>query len=310
MPPTEAEATETEQQTAEEESAEERAAQHTRQRHSSLPFVVPLAIGLAVVGAAYLLLSLTLDLSMWVDAAFLVVLAIGATHLGLSIVWRFYPPESADSDAVNATFATVATIYALLFGFVLVIVWQATADAGTSVSREANAIVEIDQMAGGFSAESQGRVENATRGYVEAVIEDEWPKLDRGEVSEPAEVALAELWTTYTTMSTADRSSPLYAQSIARMNELGDARRARLSANGSALPSLVWVLLWAGAVLTLFLAYLFKVDSIRLQRVLLTLLTGVMMLALFLVAALDRPFDDRLPVTTDTFERVQATITR
>lgn len=307
MPMTETDATES--QTTE-EAAGTRAAQRTRLRHSSLRLMVPLAIGLLAIGLIYLVLRLTVGLSMWVDAAFLVVLAIGATHLGLSIVWRFYPPQSADSDAVNATFATVATIYALLFGFVIVIVWQATADAGSAVSREANAVVELDQMAGGFSAESQSSVENATRRYVEAVIEDEWPKLDRGEVSEPAEAALSELWNTYTSMSAADRSSPLYSQSIARMNELGDARRARLGSNGSALPGLLWVLLWAGAVLTLFLAYLFKVNSIRLQRVLLTLLTGVMTLALFLVASLDRPFDDRLPVTTDTFERVQVTITR
>src|SRR5262245_58520830 len=96
----------------------------SRKRRSSLRRMLPLAIGLVVVGAVYLLLRLSVDLTMWVDAAFLVVLAIGAAHLGLSVVWRFYPPDSADSDAVNATFATVATIYALLFGFVIVIVWQ------------------------------------------------------------------------------------------------------------------------------------------------------------------------------------------
>ncbi|WP_460531271.1 bestrophin-like domain [Flindersiella endophytica] len=293
-----------------EEAAESRAAQRARRRASSLRLMVPLAGGLVAVGAIYLVLKLSIGLSMWVDAAFLVVLAIGAAHLGLSIVWRFYPPQSADSDAVNATFATVATIYALLFGFVIVIVWQAVTDVQVAVTRETNAIVELDQMAGGFSTADQRRVQNASRAYVRAVIEDEWPKLDRGEVSEPAEAALAELWSTYTSMSATDRSSPLYSQSIQRMNDLGDARRARLSANGSALPDLLWVLLWSGAVLTLFLAYLFKVDSIRLQRVLLTLLTGVMALALFLVAALDRPFDDRLPVTTDTFGRVQTTINR
>jgi Protein of unknown function (DUF4239) len=174
------------------------------------------------------------------------------------------------------------------------------------VSREANAVAELEQMAEGFGDRTERAVLGAAETYLDRVIGDEWPKLAVGSSSPAADRAVAELWAIYTGMSNVDRAGPLYSQSVARLVDLGDARRHRLdAASGPAVPTLLWVMLYAGAVLTVFLAYLFQVRSTALQRLLVTLMAGVMVLALFLIGALERPFDDKLPIGPAPLEAVR-----
>lgn len=280
---------------------------HHHVRRSRLVGVILLAVMTGFTGLAYLLLRQAFDLPMWAEAGLLVALAVEFAHLGLSVVWVFYPPDEEDNDAVEAAFTTIAAIYALLFGFAIVVVWQANADANRAVAQEVNAVSEIDRMAHGFDAEVQTRVDETSRLYVQSAIA-EWPSLDRGGSSKQAADALTGLWNVYTSMDANDRASPLYAQSITRLNQLSDSRRARLSASGSAIPSLLWFLLLGGALLTVFLAYLFRVSNTRLQRILVTLMAVVMVLALYLLAALDRPFDSKLTVSPAGFEQVLSSL--
>lgn len=278
----------------------------THRRRPSVAGLVGLLMLAGVTAAGFLYLERTVDLPLWVEVAWLIVLGVQFAQLGLSTVWWLYPPERSDNDAVEAAFATVAAIFALLFGFVIVVVWEAHDEAETAVSREANAIAELARMADGFGKPTERAVLGAADAYLERVLSDEWPKLANGESSAAADRAVADLWAIYTRMPSADRAGPLYSQSVARLVDLGDARRHRLdAAQGSAVPTLLWVMLYAGAVLTVFLAYLFQVHSTALQRILVTLMAGVMVLALFLIGALERPFDDRLPIEPTPLETVR-----
>ncbi|MQA87588.1 MAG: DUF4239 domain-containing protein [Streptosporangiales bacterium] len=276
-----------------------------RRSPSVLGFGVLLVLMAATFGVVMNLRE-TYELATWVEAAFLIAIGVGVAHLGLSVVWWIYPPDKEDNDAVEAAFATVAAIFALLFGFVIVVVWEGYSETQTAVSREADAIAELTQMSHGFGADTRNRVEAGAATYLERVVEEEWPKLDSGDKSAKAERALTELWSVYTEMSVKDRANPLYGQSVSRLNELGDARRARLdAAAGSDVPALLWVMLCVGAALTVFVAYLYRVSSMILQRILITLMAGVMVFALFLIAALDRPFDERLQIGPENLQTVQ-----
>ncbi|GAB3401806.1 bestrophin-like domain [Flindersiella endophytica] len=280
---------------------------HHHARRSRLAGVLLLAAMTALTGLAYLLLRRAFDLPMWAEAGLLVAMAVEFAQLGLSVVWVFYPPEEEDNDAVEAAFTTIAAIYALLFGFAIVVVWQANADANRAVAQEVSAVAEIDRMADGFSAEVQAQVDETSLAYVRSAIA-EWPSIDHGGSSDQTADALSGLWNVYTSMDARERASPLYAQSVSRLNQLSDSRRARLSAGGSAMPSLLWFLLLGGALLTVFLAYLFRVSNTRLQRILVTLMAVVMVLALYLLAALDRPFDNKLAVSPEGFEQVLSSL--
>lgn len=258
---------------------------------------------------AYVYLRETYEVATWAEALFLVAIGIEVAHLGLSVVWWIYPPDKEDNDAVEAAFATVAAVFALLFGFVIVVVWEGYSETEIAVSREADAIAELTQMSRGFGADTRNRIEAAAATYLDRVVEEEWPKLESGDRSPETERALAELWSVYTDMSVEERANPLYGQSVSRLNELGDARRDRLdAAAGSDVPRFLWVMLCGGAVLTVLVAYLYRVSSMVLQRVLITLMVGVMVLALFLIAALDRPFDERLRISPEDLQWVQRTL--
>lgn len=276
-------------------------------RRPSVGGVLGLTALTALTAGGYLYLRSTFGLSMWADALFFVALGIEVAHLGLSAVWWIYPPEEDDNDAVEAAFATVAAIFALLLGFVIVVAWEAYDATSTAVSKEANSIVELDRMVDGFDEDTAATATAAAKTYVDLVLGDEWEKMSSDGGSARADRALKDLWAVYTELPRVDRTSPLYAQSVARLVDLGDARRDRLdAASGSAVPRLLWVMLCVGAVLTVFLTYLFRVENTVLQRVLVTLVATVMVLALFLIGALEKPFDGKLPIRPDPLEQVRA----
>lgn len=280
---------------------------HHHVRRSRMVGVVCLALLAAITGVAYVLLRGSYALPMWAETLLLAALAVEIAHLGLSVVWVLYPPEEEDNDAVEAAFTTVAAVYTLLFGFAIVVAWQANADVQKAAGRESGAVAELDRMSNGFAPEVRSQVDESAKLYVRSVL-DEWPLIDRGGSGRKSAEALGELWGVYTGMRPADRATPLYAQSIARLHEISDNRRVRMSSAESAIPPLMWFLLLGGAVLTVFLTYLFRVSNTVLQRILVTLMAVVILLALYLLAALDRPFDGKLAVPPDGFEQVLSTL--
>lgn len=239
-----------------------------------------------------------------IDAGIMIGVVVLLSVLSLTFVHYVYPGATrphGDNDVINGTFAIVGSIYALLVGFVVVVVWQTYSDTQATIAQETNAIVDIERMSRGFPVPIQRQVQEAARTYVRLVIDEEWGLMARGESSIRANAALVEIWSVYTDMEDRERISPLYDHSLTRLNELGDSRRLRLLASTDSIPMLMWVLLLTGAAATMATGSLFAVRSHKLHRVLIAVLSAVLVFSLYIIFALEGPFDDTLPITSDPF---------
>ena len=240
--------------------------------------------------------------------ALTVIVIIGASVLsaiaGLLWVRRLVPLSFLETHHEVAGFfiSVLSVIYAVLLGFVVLVVWEDFEEIRAAVVQEANQLGDILQMARGFPAPVPQRVQQGITTYVRAVVDDEWSTMAQGQASAQAQSAMADLWQTYMALEpTTARQSALYAETLNRLNALSETRRLRLHASRDKIPRLMWVLLWAGGLITVLFTYFFGVQSIRSQVLMTTALTILIALMLLLIVALEQPFAGLVRITPEPF---------
>jgi hypothetical protein len=250
-------------------------------------------------------------LNWWGDI--LVLLAVlAATFLLLLALNRFWPVahRSSHNELIGWQLGTLGTIYAVIMGFMLFTVWSDFSAAGLNVEMEANAARNLFRIAEGLPQPQRGQVEQLTRQYVRAVIEHDWPEMDRGEVPEASHVINQKLWRTL--LSVKDLT---VAQSIAddhALSSLGDLtahRRTRLRDNVRSLPGVLWCVLLVGGVLTVASVTMFGATDLRLHTIQLFSLTILITLIVLAIADLDRPFAGWVHITEYSFLRAEQNLT-
>ncbi|QHF97131.1 DUF4239 domain-containing protein [Streptomyces sp. NHF165] len=211
-----------------------------------------------------------------------------------------------NSTVQTAVFAIVGSLYATLVHFSVVVVWNGWSQADTTVVQEANALADLERMSHGFSGPVHRQVRETSLTYTAVVINDEWPAMARRDSAPQAHAALSELWTIYTSMGPDDRGNALYGPSIERLGQLDDNRRLRLRASARAVPTVVWVMFHCGGALAVVMVFFFGVRRDWLQRLIVSVLAGVVALSVFLVTSFERPFAGEAGVRPDAFTAVQA----
>jgi hypothetical protein len=83
------------------------------------------------------------------------------------------------------------------------------------------------------------------------------------------------------------------------------ATRLRVDASRTALPGVLWVVIVAGAMISLSSSFFFKVGDVRLHGILVTLLAVFMGLVIFMILAFDRPFRGELGLGPEPFQLIQ-----
>jgi Protein of unknown function (DUF4239) len=94
----------------------------------------------------------------------------------------------------------------------------------------------------------------------------------------------------------------LYSAALAELDELEENRQYRLLAVREGIPYILWVVLVVGGVLTISFTYLFGMDSVRLHAV--AGLSVLISLILYVIGALDYPFNSGVRVNAEAFEQV------
>ena len=96
----------------------------------------------------------------------------------------------------------------------------------------------------------------------------------------------------------------LALETLASFGRMMEARRMRLDSVERKLPGVMWMVVVAGAFISLASAYYFPVRDARLHRVQVGLLASFIGFVIFIILALDRPYDGDLGLTPKPYEVV------
>lgn len=223
---------------------------------------------------------------------------------GLLIVRRYADINwlKQHHEVASYFFLMVGTLYSVLVAFAIFVVWSEFKDAGTNLEHEATEVADLSRLSVLMPDPMRRNISNALMGYLNSVVEDEFPAMAEGRDSQRTWQAVQRLWEAY---SVGNLDTPQYqsyfAESLKHLTQLSDLRRTRLFASRGTVPTSLWCLLLSGGILLIAFTYFFGHESVLSQACMTAALAGILSFSLFMIASLDTPYSGVARVTPQIF---------
>ncbi|HXO16755.1 MAG TPA: hypothetical protein VN909_01165 [Candidatus Dormibacteraeota bacterium] len=208
--------------------------------------------------------------------------------------------RTAHNDRAGFILAVIGVIYAVLLAFVAIGVWERFQQAEMRTYDEAGSLATVYRDAGSFAGKV--RLRAAIRAYALSVIDDEWPRMHRGDGSPPSNPLLEDASRDIRALPVPSaRLSNIQGQMLSAIDTALMDRQTRLTVDSSGINVIMWVALVAGALVTISFTYLFGFDKTIMQELMIGGLSFLIALVLFLIVALDYPFRGSIAVPPEAF---------
>lgn len=244
---------------------------------------------------------------LWLSACVVVVVPTLLAMAGPSVVRRLVRLDtlSVNNEVAGFKFATVGVLYAVLLAFAVILVWEHFSAAESNVAREAGAGATIYRLIDGIEGESARTLRANLTTYLETAIREEWPAMEKGKESAAVTKALDNVYAAALSYRPADPRGVALVQSILlQLDQVTEARRARLLKAAGIVPGIVWAVLCTGAVITIGFTFFFGTSNIRAQSVMTGGLALLVTSALLIVVAIDHPFSGSVKVGPEALVEV------
>jgi hypothetical protein len=240
----------------------------------------------------------------------IVVLSIAFALGFLTLLRRFWPATRRrdHNDIIGWQVSVLGTTYAVIIGFMLYAVWTTLQTAEINADAEANCLVNAFRLADGLPTPQRIAVHKLARDYADAVINDEWPAMVQGKLNPSGHGVIQQLWTAVlqTRPATFSEQSSM-SLVLAEISTMTEHRRVRELQSQTKLPTMLWMVLLVGGVITILSSCLFGTENFALHCVQVFSLTLLLSLALVAIADMDRPFSGSVHVSPLGFERARGT---
>jgi len=240
------------------------------------------------------------------------LVVVAATVIGsvlfLAVLNRVWAREKrrAYNDLIGWQLSILGTTYAVILGFMLYTVWTSYGEADLNVDLEADAVMNVYRLAEGLPEPQRSQLQSSAISYVQAVVEQDWPQMARGEAPQQSVGINTEMWKTVISVRAASLTEQAAVDhALAELSSLNQHRLKRLLESTTRLPNVLWSVLLVGGVLTILAACTFGVESMRLHILQVFSFSLLVSLSLVAIADIHRPFQGLIHVSDDAFQRAQ-----
>ncbi len=237
-----------------------------------------------------------------------VVVVFGAVVLalvGMIPVRRMVPFSVRESHNANTAtmFGALYVLYGLMVGFSAYLVAGQYDAAQKTVENEAGSVEEIYRLAEQLPGQERREVQGLAESYARTVVNEGWPMMERGRTSERAGEIGDELRRSVMGFEPdTGAEQAVYAQALTLVQDFDEYRALRLLEVREGIPSILWIVMIVGGVITICFTYLFGMRTPHLHVVMVVALTVVLALILYTIRALEYPFDGIVQVKPVAFE--------
>ena len=245
----------------------------------------------------------------WFLPEIVIIAIVVAFSVGLHyfVQRRFRPAElRRHNDVAGYLFSAVGVIYAVLLGFVVVVVWQKYDVTVANVDTEIAAVSDLYRSVGAFSEPARSAIRADLRAYADAMVNVEWPHMSQHIVILKDIDLLEDIGhrvDTYPPRNPGQADAHLLA--MEQLERLFDARRERIAQTAPSIPMILWFALVAGALAMLAFAYLFGVENRPAQLAMTAILAGLIAILFTVIAEFDDPFSGSVSISNSSWLIVQ-----
>src|SRR5215204_848940 len=200
---------------------------------------------------------------------------------GLVLARRFVVPRLSYkgdiNEAVSGTVQAIGVFYGITVGLIAAGVWSTNATASELASKEATSIAALYRDVGGCPQPARDELRARPREYTVFVIEQAWPaqQKGRGQTLDAGARIMDEFQRGLHAFEPATPGqAALYSEMLRAYNVLIENRRMRIDAVASGLSPVMWAVIWVGAAMSIGVAYLYRIEDLRLYAILVSLMGG------------------------------------
>jgi hypothetical protein len=211
------------------------------------------------------------------------------------------------NEMIGLTLAAFSTLYGILLGLLAVEAYQDFSSVQDIVSKEALAIAALHHDFEGFPQPTQGELQEKLRSYAREAIDAVHPPPDVPQDPHSRSPGLRALFAQVMSFQAKLKSEEIIqAETFTRLNTLVEHRRYLIAAGANGIPKELWRVVCLGGLLLISLMCIFDME-LHVHMI----LSGAMALflgsAVFLIAAMDNPFNGGMTVDSGPLEAVLAT---
>ncbi len=199
--------------------------------------------------------------------------------------------------------AVSGTLYAVILGFLTVVVWQHFVEAGQMAVAESDAVIDVWHTSVGLSPPVRERVRTDMIHYAETMVSGEWPSMKRG--SFDASLAILDMDAIDAVgafvPSNLGESNGQQA-TLQELNVIHDARQQRIAINASGVPWFEWLVLSIGATCIICFCWLFELRNARVQILMTSTVVTIIVSILVLLFELQYPFRSDVGIGPETWQ--------
>ncbi len=232
------------------------------------------------------------ELPLWGAMLLVVVLPTIVAICGQIIVRRSVELRhlSTNNEIAGFKFATVGVIFAVIVAFAVIVVWEKFAEAQSAVAQEAGAAETLYRLAAGPDPKMKATRE-ALRNYLRLDVEKDWPAMAAGKGSRDVTEALGDLYASVMRLTEGGATqTALLIEMFKQLDEITHDRRTRLHLASGVVPTVVWVVVFTAATLTVAFAFFFGTENLRAQILMTTFLSLLAFICVYAIVEINYPF--------------------
>lgn len=248
------------------------------------------------------------DIPTMLLAASFAAVFVGCTWLGIVFVRPFLRlllrRQTGVNDLVGYVLSSHCAFFGLLLGLLAVAAYQNLSDVERTVNREAGFLRAIYRSVTSYPEPVRSQVLPLIREYTRFVIEDAWPKQQRGVITADGVSRMNAIQEKLFAFEPATKGQEIFhTQTIAQFAAMAEVRRARVQSVDTGIPPLMWYVVLVGSLITILL--LWMLDMKLIPHLLLSgMLTFFLSAVICLIFVMDRPFRGEISVGPDAYKAV------
>jgi hypothetical protein len=201
--------------------------------------------------------------------------------------------------------ASIMVFYGLALALTAVHVWETYEDVERVVTREAACLAILWRDVSAYPEPTRSLLQAGLKDYADYTIHEAWPMQHRGIVPVLGIKRLDRFQAVLMNYEPKTEAEKLLAtEALQAYHEMIEVRRMRLNAVDLKLPSVMWLVVLAGAAISLVSAFFFPVEDFRVHAIQVGLLAVLIGVVIFMIVAFDRPFRRELGLTAAPYELV------
>ena len=234
---------------------------------------------------------------------------VGVSILGLNWFRKHQLPRlrfgEGDVEFGAAMLASIMVFYGLATALIAVNVWEVYEKVKEVTKHEAASLAVLYRNVSEYPEPARSALREEIRAYTDQIIHESWPLQRRGRIPMEGVKSIDLLQSTLMRFEpVTEAQKGLALETLASFSRMMEARRGRVDSVERRLPGVMWTVILLGAFISMVSAFYFPVHDARVHRVQVGLLATFIALVIFIIMALDRPYDGDLGLKPKPYEVV------